>query len=49
MRPLPADERNPLAHGDLDELILWLTFKEARDLLGLDTGSPGPVDDSQAE
>ena len=38
MKPLPADERNPLAEDinsnttfdSIDELILWLIFKEAK-------------------
>jgi hypothetical protein len=36
MKPLPADEKNPLA-GDTnaDDLILWMAFKEASALLGL--------------
>jgi hypothetical protein len=35
MKPLPADEKNPLVDGrsDHDDLILWLAFKEARALL----------------
>jgi WD40 repeat protein/tetratricopeptide (TPR) repeat protein len=44
MKPLPADEQNPLANvtappggGDTQEyLILWLAFKEARTLLKID-------------
>lgn len=38
MRPLPADEHNPLA-GDAthDDLILWLACKEASALIGFDT------------
>ena len=37
MKPLPADEENPLA-GDPnhDHLILWLAYKEAKALLQLD-------------
>lgn len=35
MRPLPADEKNPLAdvNSNHDDLILWLACKEARALL----------------
>jgi tetratricopeptide (TPR) repeat protein len=35
MKPLPADEKNPLADGkiDHDELILWLAYKEAKALI----------------
>jgi WD40 repeat protein/tetratricopeptide (TPR) repeat protein len=37
MKPLPADETNPLAGGASDnDLILWLAFKEARTLLKID-------------
>jgi WD40 repeat protein len=36
MKPLPADEKNPLTGGDdFDDLILWMAFKEASALLGL--------------
>jgi hypothetical protein len=37
MKPLPADEQNPLA-GDAnhDDLILWLAYKEARATIGFD-------------
>src|SRR5205814_1252354 len=37
MKPLPADEKNPLADGksDHDDLILWLACKEARALLNI--------------
>jgi hypothetical protein len=36
MKPLPADEQNPLAGDDnADDLILWMAFKEASALLGL--------------
>ena len=37
MKPLPADEQNPLAGGaDHDDLILWLAYKEAKALIGFD-------------
>jgi hypothetical protein len=36
MRPLPADEKNPLTGGaNADDLVLWMVFKEANALLGL--------------
>jgi hypothetical protein len=36
MRPLPVDEKNPLApDANADDLILWMAFKEASALLGL--------------
>jgi WD40 repeat protein len=34
MRPLPEDEKNPLASGaDHDDLILWMAYKEAKALI----------------
>lgn len=34
MKPLPADEKQPLANGaDADSVILWLAYKEAKTLL----------------
>ena len=40
MKPLPADEQNPLAgDADQDDLILWLAYKEAKSLLK----EPDPV------
>jgi hypothetical protein len=39
MKPLPADEQNPLigdfSDANADDLILWMAFKEANALLGL--------------
>jgi hypothetical protein len=41
MRPLPKDENNPLADdADLEELILWLAYKEAKAMIGFDAGTP---------
>jgi tetratricopeptide (TPR) repeat protein len=41
MRPLPKDEQNPLAGGvSHDELILWLTYKEAKASLKFDAAPP---------
>jgi WD40 repeat protein len=39
MKPLPKDEKNPLA-GDAspDDLMLWLAYKEAKGLIPFDTG-----------
>jgi WD40 repeat protein/tetratricopeptide (TPR) repeat protein len=38
MKPMPADERQPLANGaGLDDLIVWLAYKEAKALLQLRT------------
>jgi hypothetical protein len=33
MKPFPADEQNPLARADHDDLILWLACREAKALL----------------
>jgi hypothetical protein len=42
MKPLPKDEKNPLAGGaTTDDLILWLAYKEAKALIGFDA-APGP-------
>jgi hypothetical protein len=35
MKPLPADQRQPLANNaQADDLIIWLAYKEAKALLG---------------
>ena len=41
MKPLPKDEKNPLA-GDAyyDDLILWLANKEAKALIKFDAAPP---------
>ena len=37
MRPLPKDDKNPLAgDADYDDLILWLAYKEAKALIKFD-------------
>jgi tetratricopeptide (TPR) repeat protein len=37
MKPLPADENNPLAEGvDHDDLFLWLAYKEAKAIIVFD-------------
>jgi hypothetical protein len=41
MKPFPADETNPLAQGDHDDLILWLACREAKALQKA-TGTPAP-------
>jgi len=34
MKPLPADEKNPLAgNANQDDLVLWLAYKEAKELI----------------
>ena len=43
MKPLPADDKNPLAGGaDHDDLILWLACKEAKALIGFDPPPAAP-------
>ena len=43
MKPLPKDEKNPLASGaTTDDLILWLAYREAKALIGLDIGPIPP-------
>ena len=37
MKPLPKDEKNPLAdRANGDDSILWLAYKEAKALIGFD-------------
>jgi hypothetical protein len=47
MRPLPKNEKNPLAGISIDDdwnddLILWLAYKEAKALIGLDAAPTAP-------
>jgi hypothetical protein len=47
MRPLPKDEKNPLAGIGIDDnwqddLILWMAYKEAKALIGFDAASTAP-------
>jgi len=47
MKPLPKDEKNPLADGtNADDLILWLAYKEAKAMITFDEALPpkGPKD-----
>ena len=40
MKPLPKDEKNPLADGaSVDDLLLWLAYKEAKGLIRFDAAS----------
>ena len=49
MRPLPADEKNPLAdNANADDLILWMAYKEARALIPFETG-PDRTDEARRE
>jgi hypothetical protein len=44
MKPLPADEQNPLAgNSNVDDLILWLAYKEAKALIGFDAPPAAPA------
>jgi serine/threonine protein kinase len=44
MKPLPQDENDPLAgNANHDDLILWLAYKEARELLKLEV-APMPAE-----
>jgi hypothetical protein len=41
MKPLPADEQNPLAgNANREDLILWLAYREAKPLIGFDAPPP---------
>ena len=41
MKPLPKDEKNPLANNaSYDDLILWLAYKEAKALIQFDAARP---------
>lgn len=44
MKPLPTDEQNPLA-GDatVDDVILWLAYKEAQAMIEFDAASSDPT------
>jgi uncharacterized protein HemY len=47
MKPLPKDEKNPLADGATsDDLILWMAYKEARALIQFD---PPPIPPPQPD
>jgi hypothetical protein len=48
MKPLPADEKNPLVGGaNHDDLILWLACKEAKALIKFDTTPPPKAEDDR--
>ena len=41
MKPLPKDDKNPLAgDADHDDLILWLAYKEAKALIQFNPAPP---------
>jgi hypothetical protein len=44
MKPLPADEQNPLVgSANHDDLILWLAYKEAKAMIHFDAPPAAPV------
>jgi hypothetical protein len=44
MKPLPADEQNPLAAKDTEnDLILWLAYKEAKAMIEFDVAPAAPA------
>jgi WD40 repeat protein len=45
MKPLPADEKNPLGgNAGADDLILWLAYKEAKALIRFDAAPPASAE-----
>jgi hypothetical protein len=41
MKPLPADEKNPLGdNGTANDLVLWMAYKEAKALIQFEGESP---------
>jgi WD40 repeat protein len=48
MKPLPADEQNPLAgNGNCNDLILWLAYQEAKALIEFDATPPAKAEDDK--
>ena len=48
MKPLPADENNPLAgSADPQDLILWLAYKEAKAMIKFDAASPPKAENAK--
>jgi tetratricopeptide (TPR) repeat protein len=44
MRPLPDDDQNPLASGASgDDMIIWLAYREAAAMLGVEASNPQSV------
>ncbi len=44
MKPLPADDQNPLAgDADHDDLVVWLAYKEAKALIQFDAAPAAPL------
>ena len=44
MKPLPDDEQNPLSgSASLDDLILWLAYKEAKAMIKFDAAPATPA------
>ncbi len=43
IKPLPADENNPLAEGVVhNDLIMWLAYKEAKAMIKFDAAPAAP-------
>jgi hypothetical protein len=43
MKPIPKDEKNPLAdNASEDDLILWMAYKEARALIQFEPAPSAP-------
>jgi WD40 repeat protein/predicted Ser/Thr protein kinase len=48
MKPLPADEQNPLPlHETENDLIVWLAYKEAKATIQFDAGTPAKAENGK--
>jgi hypothetical protein len=48
MRPLPADEKNPLDRdSSADDLIVWMAYKEAKGMIKFDAAPPKAENDKK--
>jgi hypothetical protein len=51
MKPLPEDENNPFATGIayeyLDNLIMWMAYKEAKATIQFDAGTPSGAETNE--
>jgi hypothetical protein len=48
MKPLPADERNPLAgNAGHDDLFVWLGYNEAKAMVDCDAPAPSAPRDAK--
>jgi hypothetical protein len=47
MKPLPKDQKNPLANGaNTDDLALWMAYKEAKAMIQFDAVRDAPAESS---